>query len=47
MLYAHPAVAARLTELEAQVAEGTLPPEDAADQLLALFRDKRDQDPSP
>ena len=38
MLYAHPAVAARQKELETQVAEGTLPPEDAADLLLTLFR---------
>jgi LAO/AO transport system kinase len=38
-LYAHPAVEARLPELESQVAEGTLPPEDAADQVLALFRE--------
>jgi LAO/AO transport system kinase len=37
-LYAHPAVAARLPDLEKQVADGTLPPEDAADQVLALFR---------
>ncbi len=40
-LYAHPAVAARLPELEAQVANGTLSPEDAADQVLALFREGR------
>ncbi len=40
-LYAHPAVAARLPELETQVANGTLPPEDAADQVLALFREGR------
>ena len=38
-LYAHAAVAARLPELESQVAEGTLAPEDAADQVLALFRE--------
>jgi LAO/AO transport system kinase len=37
-LYAHPAVAARLPDLEKQVTDGTLPPEDAAEQLLALFR---------
>jgi LAO/AO transport system kinase len=36
-LYAHEGITARLPELEAQVADGTLPPEDAADQLLALF----------
>ena len=37
--YAHPGVAKRLPELEAQVATGTLPPEDAADHVLALLRD--------
>jgi len=36
-LYAHPAVAARLPGLEAEVAAGTLPPEDAAEELLGLF----------
>ncbi len=40
-LYADAAVAARLAALESQVAEGTLPPEDAADQVLALFREGR------
>ncbi len=40
-LYAHAAVAAQLPELESQVAEGTLAPEDAADQVLALFREGR------
>ena len=40
-LNAHPVVAARLPELESQVAAGTLPPEDAADQVLALFREGR------
>jgi LAO/AO transport system kinase len=38
-LYAHAGIAARLPELEAQVAAGALTPEDAADQVLALFRD--------
>ena len=38
-LYAHDAVAARLPAIEAQVADGALAPEDAADQVLALFRD--------
>jgi LAO/AO transport system kinase len=38
LLYSHPAVAARLKALEAEVAGGALPPEEAADQLLALFR---------
>jgi len=38
MFYAQPAVAAELKALEQRVAEGTLPPEDAADRLLALFR---------
>jgi LAO/AO transport system kinase len=38
-LYAHPKVAARLPELEAQTADGSLSPEEAADQVLALFRD--------
>jgi LAO/AO transport system kinase len=37
--YAKPAIAARLPQLEAQVADGGLAPEDAADQLLALFRE--------
>jgi LAO/AO transport system kinase len=37
--HAHPAIAARLPELEARVADGTLPPEDAADQVLEMFRD--------
>jgi LAO/AO transport system kinase len=37
-LYAHPKVAARLPELKTRVAEGELAPEDAADQVLALFR---------
>ena len=37
-LYAHAGVAAQLPALKAQVADGTLPPEDAADQVLALFR---------
>ena len=36
--YAHAAVAARLPELESQVADGTMAPEEAADQVLALFR---------
>jgi LAO/AO transport system kinase len=40
-LHAHAAVAARLPELESQVTEGTLTPEDAADQVLALFREDR------
>ncbi|MHA1528117.1 MAG: methylmalonyl Co-A mutase-associated GTPase MeaB [Alphaproteobacteria bacterium] len=40
-LYAHAAVAARLAALESQVAEGTLAPEDAADEVLALFRESR------
>ncbi|HSF96216.1 MAG TPA: methylmalonyl Co-A mutase-associated GTPase MeaB [Thermohalobaculum sp.] len=38
MLYAHPAVAALLPELEAQVASGEVAPEDAADRVLALFK---------
>ena len=38
-LYAHPAVAARLSDLESQAADGTLPPEEAADQVLSLFRE--------
>jgi LAO/AO transport system kinase len=38
-LYAHREVAAQLPALEAQVADGSLPPEDAADQILALFRE--------
>lgn len=33
--YSHPRVAARLDEVRAQVAAGTLPPESAAEQLLA------------
>jgi LAO/AO transport system kinase len=37
--YAQPAIAARLPQLEAQVADGKLAPEDAADQLLAMFRE--------
>ncbi len=36
-LYADPAVAERLPELEARVAAGALPPEDAAEELLGLF----------
>ena len=39
-LYAHAGVAARLPEIESQVAEGTLAPEDAADRVLALFREE-------
>ncbi len=39
-LYAHPAVAARLPGLEAEVAAGTLPPEDAAEELLGLFAER-------
>ena len=39
-LYAHAGVAARLPESESQVAEGTLAPEDAADRVLALFREE-------
>jgi len=38
-LYADEAVAALLPDLESQVAAGTLAPEDAADQVLALFRE--------
>jgi len=38
--HADPAVAARLPALEAEVANGTVPPEDAADQLMALFEGK-------
>jgi LAO/AO transport system kinase len=38
--YARPAVAKRLPELEAEVAKGVLPPEDAADQLMALLDEK-------
>ena len=38
-LYTHQKVAARMPELETRVAEGELAPEDAADQVLALFRD--------
>ncbi len=37
-LYAHAAVVARLPELETQVADGTMAPEEAADQVLALIR---------
>jgi len=40
-LYAHPEIVARFPRLEAQVADGSLAPEDAADQLLALFRENR------
>jgi len=36
-LYAHPRVAHRLAELEAEVAKGRLAPEDGAEELLALF----------
>jgi LAO/AO transport system kinase len=36
--HAQPQVAAQLPSLEAQVADGSLPPEDAAERLLALFR---------
>jgi len=38
MLYAHPGVAVERAALEAEVASGSLPPEEAADRLLALFR---------
>ena len=37
-LYAHPAVSERLPALEAEVAEGSRAPEEAAEELLALFR---------
>jgi hypothetical protein len=33
-------VAARLPGLEAEVAAGTLPPEDAAEELLGLFAER-------
>ncbi len=37
-LYAHPGIAAELPGIERAVAEGRRPPEEAADELLALFR---------